>query len=56
MTDNTARKIASISTLDELDAYEAEARRRGLLPGEMMALTSRRNELTKSTARSVRHG
>ncbi len=40
------RKIATITSLEELDAYEAEAKRRGLLPEELSAIFHKRQDLT----------
>lgn len=46
-----ARKIATIRSLDELAGYEAQARTRGLLPEETVALAEKRRELSKGKAR-----
>lgn len=44
--DNTLRKIKSIACLDELDGYEAEAKKRGITGDELAALQQKRRELT----------
>ena len=55
MTDEQARqaqqqvqKLQTVRCLAELDAYEAEARRRGLMPGEMQAVLVRRSQLARA--------
>lgn len=40
------RKVKSISSLDELDGYESEAKIRGIHPAEMRALHEKRIQLT----------
>ena len=40
-------KIATITSLAELDGYEAEAKKRGLSADEMKALADLRERLTK---------
>lgn len=44
----TAAKIATITSLEELDGYEAEAKRRGITSEEVAALKKKRNALIKS--------
>ena len=39
--------ITNITTLEELDGYEAEAKKRGLQPDEIRALHARRKQLMK---------
>lgn len=43
----TAAKIATITSLEELDGYEAEAKRRGITSEEMAAMERKRKTLTK---------
>ena len=54
MTDEQSRKaqaqltkLQTIRDLDELDGYQAEARRRGYLPGEVEALLTRRKQIAR---------
>ncbi|NOD65792.1 hypothetical protein [Ruegeria sp. HKCCD6109] len=44
-------KIKTITSLPELDGYEAHAKARGLLPEELMALHQKRKELTPKKRR-----
>ena len=45
------QKISSISTMDELDGYEAQARTRGFSPEELRPLKLKRDELTPRNRR-----
>lgn len=52
MTDpaHAARMIRSIRSLEELDGYEAEAKRRGIAPHETTLIAERRRELERLKA------
>ena len=46
-----AEKVAKIKCLDELDGFEAAAKKRGILPEELMAIHLRRQQLTPPKGR-----
>jgi hypothetical protein len=50
MAANQVRKIATIRCLEELEGYETEARKRGMLPEETAAIARRRAEIMKRKA------
>lgn len=54
--DQIARAMAGTPSLAELDAYAAEAVRRGLAPGESAAIAARRFELMDAARRKGRAG
>lgn len=52
--DEIARALAALRSIDELDAYSAEAVLRGLFPGESAAIAARRFELLAEMKRRGR--
>lgn len=50
------RKIGTITSIEELNAFEAEARTRGLLPEEVTAIAERRRALERNEPRPRRSG
>ncbi|WP_236628121.1 MULTISPECIES: hypothetical protein [unclassified Sulfitobacter] len=49
--DTRVKNIKRITSIAELDGYEAQAKKRGLLPEEMRALHEKRAELTPQKRR-----